>query len=97
MDNAQGHRQQQQATFDVTLTYNNNSRAMLVSVGSQVKKLVSGMHHRGWQIFEDRTLLLVMSKTDSSKMDLKACMVSKVAFLAPIQALLDQCRLLTIG
>ncbi|MEW5313321.1 MAG: hypothetical protein WDW38_004899 [Sanguina aurantia] len=37
---------------------------------------VQGKLHRGWQLFEDNTLLLVLSETDNTRMTVEECMAA---------------------
>lgn len=58
----------------------NMSKCTSVTMAVEACKLrskVAGMYHRGWQMFEDGTLLLVVSKTDTRRMTLQECLVSR--------------------
>lgn len=58
------------------LKFRANGKGLSASVGRHMCSAVQGKLHRGWQLFEDNTLLLVLSETDNTRMTVEECMVS---------------------
>lgn len=66
-----------QQAFDVPMSSGGRSTALNVYLGTRLHELLFGAFHRGWQMFEDRTLLMITSRTDSTRMTLTQCMVRR--------------------
>lgn len=52
---------------------------IIVVVDNKMRKMVTGLKHRGWRMLEDGTLVMVLSKTDISRMTRGQCVASSVS------------------
>lgn len=73
-----GIQQNQIPVSEVTLTSTvPNGSALRLTVGRKFRLLLKGTYHRGWRRFDDGTLLLVASVSDSRRMTVNECKVSE--------------------
>lgn len=68
--------QQQFPILTLALHGEKRSSRLRLFLGASMRSLVERLYHRGWKRFQDGTLLLVLSRTDSSRLAFEKCMVS---------------------